>query len=538
MLGLSGWTSFLAVLAAAGAAWLLSRFSRDDAGLVPQFEAALEHRLAPLTFGVLTGAVTWFVWGGLARVPVIPDDIAYLLQAEIFARGAWKMPAPPIPEFFEQAHVLVTPVIASKYHPGHSLMLAPAALIGLPGLAVVALNGITGAFIFLLARVAANGRVALLAWLIWVACFPAIYFRATYLSGVTSSAAWLVAWWCLWQWRRARERRWMLGLAAAVGVVAITRPLTGVALAIPVGVVVLRDVARERAWGQLGAGIAVGAAVLCVLPLWSLGTLGTVRETPRGLYTRQYMPYDGIGFGLDTSLRAERRLPGRGELQQLYVAYRREHTVSALPRIAWTRAKLIARDMWYEWRMGLAAFAVVGLLVFTPAAWFGLASLATHVALYLLYGTVSSAWTVYYMESTPVLAFASALGIAATIERASRGKRAAATIATFALALLAFVPTVRTWRLMRNQGVGEREYFERFRAVTAGIADARAIVFVRYAPTHNENLELVRLPPGLEDARLWVVRDRGAENGRLMAAAPERRAYLFDESTWSLTRLP
>jgi hypothetical protein len=34
------------------------------------------------------------------------------------------------------------------------------------------------------------------------------------------------------------------------------------------------------------------------------------------------------------------------------------------------------------------------------------------------------------------------------------------------------------------------------------------------------------------------VYDRGAENERLMAIAPRRTAYLFDEATWTLRPLP
>jgi hypothetical protein len=36
---------------------------------------------------------------------VIHDEIAYVLQANIFAHFRWSAPSPPIPAFFEQAHV-------------------------------------------------------------------------------------------------------------------------------------------------------------------------------------------------------------------------------------------------------------------------------------------------------------------------------------------------------------------------------------------------------------------------------------------------
>ena len=63
------------------------------------------------------------------------------------------------------------------------------------------------------------------------------------------------------------------------------------------------------------------------------------------------------------------------------------------------------------------------------------------------------------------------------------------------------------------------------------------IVFVRYMPTHYIHESLVANDPDLASARLWIVFDRGAENQKLIALAPERTTYLFDEKTRAITRL-
>jgi hypothetical protein len=65
----------------------------------------------------------------------------------------------------------------------------------------------------------------------------------------------------------------------------------------------------------------------------------------------------------------------------------------------------------------------------------------------------------------------------------------------------------------------------------------RAIVFVRYSPTHQVHESLITNDPDLARARLWIVYDRGAENARLAALAPDRQTYLYDENTHSLTAL-
>jgi hypothetical protein len=213
------------------------------------------------------------------------------------------------------------------------------------------------------------------------------------------------------------------------------------------------------------------------------------------------------------------------------------------------RLRMIARDMWYDWRLGLAPFALVALTALPVAAWFALATLAAHVALYLLYAHPAF-WTVYYLESEPVLALVTALGVARVVAWAAdagrRGLRDPATphasgpatsVAVLVLALATCVPGAMTLRLLRRQVNGDRTYFERFDAVVGGIRDERAIIFVRYAPTHNDNLSLVRNPPNHDEARVWIVHDLGADNTRLVAAAKNRRGYLFDEASWSLRPL-
>ena len=61
-------------------------------------------------------------WG--AR-PSTEDEFVYLFQAKTLASGHLTYPSPPLPEFFEAAHILVTPRFAAKSLPGHAAVLAP-----------------------------------------------------------------------------------------------------------------------------------------------------------------------------------------------------------------------------------------------------------------------------------------------------------------------------------------------------------------------------------------------------------------------------
>ena len=563
MLGLSPWFSVAAVLAAAVLAWCIGRFASVEAATSTPFRAvlrALEHRFAPIVAGVVTTAVTWTAWGGLNRHPIIHDEAAYHLQAKLFASGVWAGVSPPLPEFFEQLYVFVVPVLASKYPPGHSLMLAPGALVDLPGLPVVILNGIAGALIFALARRVAGSLVALLTLLLWLTCFPAIYYRASYFSEVTSGTAWLAAWWFLLLWHQEtkrggselqdeaggqarRRRRWLIALAACVGVVAITRPLTAVALALPIAVVVVRETHRRRTWRDFGMAVAVGAACVAVIPLWSLRTTGFAFLTPHKLYVQFYEPHNVLGFGVDTTARALRGVSRDMAMANWdFFDEHRRHTISALPRTLAQRMERIAIDLFYDWRLGLAPFALLGLAGLPATAWFAMATLGTHLGAYLLYAHPPH-WSLYYLESEPLLAFVTAYGIMRVIvwgarrrgmPSAAKAPSSGMTVAVLALAVLAFVPGTLTLGLLRRALDRSHSYFERFETLVRAIPDERAIVFVRYMPDHNYHFSLVRNPPSHETARAWIVHDRGADNARLLSVAPERRPYLFDERTWTL----
>lgn len=74
--------------------------------------------------------VMWWCWD--QPIATVHDELAYLLQAKIFASGRGALPSPVIPEFFEQAYMLVVPALASKYPPGFSLVLALGVMVGAP----------------------------------------------------------------------------------------------------------------------------------------------------------------------------------------------------------------------------------------------------------------------------------------------------------------------------------------------------------------------------------------------------------------------
>ena len=563
MLGISPWISLLVVLLAAAVARALPLFDAR------RLEGALNARWMPIVVGALSGVLSLWLWGSLTRTPVMHDESAYLLQAELFARLRWTGAARPLPQFFEQLYVLVDGVLASKYPPGNSLVLAAGVLIGVPGLPVLVMNVCSSALTFALARRVAGGATALLTWLIWQTSFPLMYYHANYMSEGVTSLTWLLTWWGVVRWRDGAGRRWLVLAAGAAAWCVVTRPLTGVALGLVTLAVVVRRCRATGAWKDLVPGAAVAAAVLALIPLWSWRTTGDARVTPLSAYTRTYVPFDKPGFGARPEERPTARLPrDQWITSAAFYQEHSRHTLAALPAIAWERLTMIDRDAWYEWRGGLRLFALVGLLALSIEGWVVLAAFAAQFALYLSYAHPAW-WTMYYVECTPVLGFVTALGVTRTfallfgwrvIGAAPSGRKTGRLTAT-AVALRRYVASQAgaenghalaamtivfatglavggaVARQVRSKIREDHAYFDAFASLVRRIPEPRAIVFVHYGAKHPDGLSFVRNVADLDRAPVWTVYDRGAENARLLAIAPERVPYVYDEERWTLRRL-
>jgi hypothetical protein len=501
---------------------------------------AFESRWTPLLIGAITAVVAGWMWGSLDPVTPIHDEASYLLQAKIFAGFHWTAPGRPLPQFFEQYHVFVTPLLVSKYPPGHPLVMVPGIWLGLPTLMPTLCIGATGSLLFLLAKRLANPLVALATWLIWVTAPGVLMLLPSYLSESTSGLLWLLGWWALLEWRETGSRNWLLALAACVGWGALTRPLTSLVYAIPIGVVLLPRLIRERSWGDLGWAAAVGGATLAIIVLWCLHTTGTPFRTPYALYSQVYFPDDVMGFGVSGKLPLRHLSADMQHFNAWVHAVHAIHTVPNLPRQLAARLVGIGGDMWAGWRLALIPMAILGLLGSSAELAFALASAGILVLGYLSFAHGAS-WTVYYLEIQPVLAFVTALGLWRFVCLVASGGSALRSLAppqlaprgtaSLLLAVLLLAPGFAvTMHDVRAERIAWGAYHAAFRKAVQHLPGDRIIVFVRYAPTHSPHLSLITNEPDLARARVWTVYDYGPDDLRLTRLAPDRVPYLFDES--------
>ena len=440
------------------------------------------------------------------------------------------MPPPPLPEFFEQFHVLVTPVVASKYPAGHALLLAPGALVGLPGAIPVLLDALTGALIFLLARRVSDTVTAAATWFFWLTAPDTLRFAPSYFSETSSLALILLAWWALLRFRETRSTAALVGLGAAIGWAAITRPLTALAAAIPIGIVLLRWTAKSggiRSWRRLAIPVVAGVAILAILPLQNWKTTGDWRLPPYELYNRLYAPHDTLGFRADLTPPVRALPPDIQEFSSTLLAFHRQHTVRALPMIAARRLGALARHVWGGWRWSLAAAAVVGLFVMPVEGLFALTTAALIFGAYLLHAH-DPLWTLYYYEGEPALALASAVGcvfVVRYLRRRFPSRVIAAALGALALVIAVFgaMDAFESRSVLSLRASEQRSFLARVARLPG-----KAIVFVRYPPGVFVDHSLIFNDPDFARARVWFAYDRGPDDQRLEKVAPDRRYYLWD----------
>lgn len=507
-------------------------------------ERFLAGRLAPIVVALISMLLVSAVWQGLDSVAAYHDERAYVVQARLFSSFAWTAPPPPIPLFFEMPHLFVEPRLFSKYPPGHSLLLVPGIWIGLPGLIPVLLSGITAALTYLIARRLAGVWIALGAWGVWTVSPETLDWHSSYFSETTTSALWLGVLFALIAWRE-RERGWLLvAIVAGVAWMGITRPVTGMALGVPIAAVVLVTAWRRRSLLGWRRSAIIGTLICSLVPYWSWTSLGDVTTVPYAEYSRRYFPFDLPGFVRDTSP-PKRELPS--DFVALATAARRlyvGHVPSAMPTNLVRRAYDLTRASMGPVAGPMAVAIPLGIVVLGGSvSLFAASSFVLLLAAYLVMPHPSG-WTIYYLEIFPVLPLFAVAGYA-VLMRQIRTLAAAQGWglftprvlygATWLVPALIILTTASTLPARRWHEALRSSRQQLAQVLIAELPDSRAVVFVRRTGPMSPHFTLWDVLGDPATTPTWIVRDLGdARNAELVALAGERKPYLLDEAQMTL----
>jgi hypothetical protein len=234
------------------------------------------------------------------RIPHVPDEIGYLMQARYFAAGLpWMEPPPSIAAFDTFLLEVDGNRWFSVFPPGWPALLSVGVRLGAPWLVNPVLGGVCVLLTHALVRELSDDRrarlsAALLAFSPWH-----VFLSMSFMSHVFSLLLGLIA--ALSAARAWRTRAWSPALLAGLclGVLGMSRPLEGVAVSAVVGIPLLVAALRRSAWPPV---IAMGLGTLATggLGLWYNWTItGSALLFPAERYfDKVYGPGRyGIGFG-------------------------------------------------------------------------------------------------------------------------------------------------------------------------------------------------------------------------------------------------
>jgi hypothetical protein len=194
------------------------------------------------------------------------------------------------------------------------------------------------------------------------------------------------------------------------------------------------------------------------------------------------------------------------------------------------------------WRLAIVVFLFASLIGASGVTRLCIAACASLVAAHLVFAHPPE-WIVYYAELLPILHFLAAGALMRLLATFHDGRTEATgpLSPSFASASVAaaviLVPLCATDLMRVRAAIDQRNGFHRRAAQILRNAPAHSILFVRYPSPHNPHFAVTRTEPDLSAARAWVVYDRGAENARLEAIAPDRKPYVLELSTFHLEPL-
>jgi 4-amino-4-deoxy-L-arabinose transferase-like glycosyltransferase len=236
------------------------------------------------------------------RLPHLEDELAYLYQARMLARGDIVIPSPqPSVAFWQPFVIDLNGQRFVKYPLGFPAQLALGEMLGATWLVNAALAALAVALVYRLGCALFDRDVAVIAAALLAFSPMALLLNATLMGHTSALCFCLLFLYAIWRMERGiHALRWGVLAGVALGMLVANRPLAAAAVALPASAWQLgRLLGARRAWlpvlRPLLALSGVALVFSAVIPLHSYFATGSPTTN---LYTLVWS-YDRIGFGDD-----------------------------------------------------------------------------------------------------------------------------------------------------------------------------------------------------------------------------------------------
>ncbi len=463
--------------------------------------------------------------------PFIHDEQSYLFQAKTFLSG--RLVNPPHPEklFFDQYHILNEGVYASKYFPGYAVTLLPFVFLGVPYLNPLVFYALQLLLIFLIGDQLFGRKTAWLAMAL-TSFSPQIVYQACLLLGHVPCAVFLLLFFYFFLKSDREDSAWPVLFAGFSWSAAfLIRPVSAIGFSVPVALLALYRFYRRRYPKpalRITAWIVPILFTLALYCLYNKAVTGSCLQTPFDEYARVHAPYHRYGFNTWEKYAAE----AQGlRVDSWFNEYYHNHTPLIGLEFMGIRLSFLLQFL-----LGSMPLAVVFFVLWllqlrrrNPADWLVFAVFLSLQVIHIphWYPGILTIGSNYLYESSGLLILALSHAMLTQLEsiRRIRWRRfalagiltlcAATSAASFLKAPSWYVfggRTLKAWLIRELNALSAKP----------------KIVFVRYPPKFNVNLEcFIENDPDLKGPLLFV-RDRGPENRKLLPYYPGYSVYLWD----------
>jgi hypothetical protein len=270
------------------------------------FRFRLHHGLAFVLVGFSILMSALLSQSVFERLPHLEDEVAYLFQSRIFARGDLVIETPqPRRAYWQPFVVDHNDRRFGKYTPGWPALLALGVLIGQPWVVNALLAGLTVALTYRLGREIFNPETGVFAAALAAFSPMALLLNATLMGHTAALCFTTLFLYAYWRLERSKATlKWGIIAGVALGMVIINRPLTAVGVATPLLIWSVIRLLRPLHWSEIRAHfmtrlrplLALTGMALILSTAIPIFNYAATDDPTTNLYTFVWN-YDKVGFG-------------------------------------------------------------------------------------------------------------------------------------------------------------------------------------------------------------------------------------------------